>query len=429
MEGKSASVREQKVAGNAESKKTDPDPDENVEPEWANPGTPSGHGHTQTIELTAGYICDGCQTKIQIRRWHCDECPDYDLCDECYDNQDVVGVDDGTHKVDHSMTKKDINGNDGENTVLDIADLLAPPKNEGLIHKLMHFVDSAMTEWEPFFEECIDLFEQDWNELHNEGETLEQYAAFKKYEKLVEKKFNEFAGEAGFDSVGDCFEEIQRLVAEDKVKLEEELAEMRANMKRTHDEWEAKKQRAKAQAEAKSGDAGDDAGDAGGGGGGGEAKTGEGKTADGGGGGGGGESKAADAAEDLVGQAFVAGVANATKAVELPKAPGQEDSPPMFLIFHRMGLEQMVEMCCNLAEYRTFSMMMRMRVEQRRWQKMIEEMMAANAAKRDAEGGAGGGADGGDAGVGGTLLARDGDESGVLEFEILEDGDGGEGKA
>ena len=79
----------------------------------------------------------------------------------------------------------------------------------------------------------------------------------------------------------------------------------------------------------------------------------------------------------------MAGVANATKAVELPKAPGQEDSPPMFLIFHRMGLEQMVEMCCNLAEYRTFSMMMRMRVEQRRWSKMIQEMMAANKAAQE----------------------------------------------
>jgi hypothetical protein len=44
-----------------------------------------------------------------------------------------------------------------------------------------------------------------------------------------------------------------------------------------------------------------------------------------------------------------------------------------------MGLEKMLEMVTNMAEYSTFSMMMRMRVEQRRWKKMIEEMMQAHA--------------------------------------------------
>ena len=369
-------------------------------------GTPSGH-QQQTITLTAGYVCDGCNEKIQDHVWHCEDCVDYDLCEACYDK----GVVNGAHQADHKLTIKDLTAQD--DTVLDIADLLAPPKNQGLVHKLMQFVDKAMVEWEPFFEETIDVFDQEWDDLHNAGETLEQYAAFNKYEKLVSEKFDDFAQEEGFDSIGDCFEEIQRLVAEDKVKLEEELAQMRANMKRTHDEWEAKKRQAQAHAEGKAADAGD----------GGEAKAGEGKTADGGGGGGGGgggsgEGKAADAAEDLVGQAFVAGIANATKAIELPKAPGQEEAPPMFLIFHRMGLEQVVEMVCNLADYKTFSMMMRMRVEQRRWSKMIQEMMAANKAAQEAEGDGGGGAGGG------------GGDPPAVEFEILADDDeggGGEG--
>ena len=405
-EGKSA---EQKVSGGGESKKIDPEDTENVGPEWAGSnevGTPSGH-QQQTITLTAGYVCDGCNEKIQDHVWHCEDCVDYDLCEACYDK----GVVNGAHQADHKLTIKDLTAQD--DTVLDIADLLAPPKNQGLVHKLMQFVDKAMVEWEPFFEETIDVFDQEWDDLHNAGETLEQYAAFNKYEKLVSEKFDDFAQEEGFDSIGDCFEEIQRLVAEDKVKLEEELAQMRANMKRTHDEWEAKKRQAQAHAEGKAADAGD----------GGEAKAGEGKTADGGGGGGGGgggsgEGKAADAAEDLVGQAFVAGIANATKAIELPKAPGQEEAPPMFLIFHRMGLEQVVEMVCNLADYKTFSMMMRMRVEQRRWSKMIQEMMAANKAAQEAEGDGGGGAGGG------------GGDPPAVEFEILADDDeggGGEG--
>lgn len=270
MEGKSAGISEQKVAGGgAESKKPDPEDSENVggEPEWAGThevATPSTH---QTITLTAGYVCDGCGEKCENIVWHCEDCIDYDLCEACHDK----GTVNGTHQEDHKLTMKDLNAED--DTVLDIADLLAPPKNQGLVHKLMTFIDKAMMEWEPFFEECVEVFDQEWDDLHNAGETLEQYAAFKKYEKLVSKKFDDFAREEGFDSIGDCFEEIQRLVAEDKVKLEEELAEMRANMKRTHDEWEAQKRRAQAHAEGKAADAGDA----------GEAKNGRGGRKDGGG--------------------------------------------------------------------------------------------------------------------------------------------------
>ena len=160
---------EGKTAGGAEAKKADPY-DENTTPEWSeNPGTPSA-APSQTITLSAGYICDGCGLKCIEFRWHCMDCPDFDLCGECYDNQDSVGVENGTHKMDHTMEKMDVNpGADCDGQTLDIGDLLAPPKNEGLVHKLMHFVDTAMNDMEPFFTECIDVFEQDWNELHNEG--------------------------------------------------------------------------------------------------------------------------------------------------------------------------------------------------------------------------------------------------------------------
>ena len=207
----------------------------------------------------------------------------------------------------------------------------SPPGGGGLVHRLMEFVDKAMVEWEPKFEEWTPAFDQDWNELSNAGETLEQYNVFKKYEKLVARKLDEFASSEGFDDIGACFEEIQRLVADDKVKLAEEMQAMQAKVKAAHDAYEAQKAAAQAAfsgGEGKQPDGSEgkhaDNGDGGGG---------EGKRADGG------EAKAGDGENDkendgaLAGahSVITAGHASESRAIAVPSAPGQE-GPPMFLM-------------------------------------------------------------------------------------------------
>ena len=81
-------------------------------------------------------------------------------------------------------------------------------------------------------------------------------------------------------------------------------------------------------------------------------------------------------------------------------------------------------MVTNLADYKTFSMMMRMRVEQKRWMKMMQEAFerarAAQGDDGDGEGGAGHNAFQ-------LLLGGPGGE-GIEIIEEVEDG-GGEGKA
>ncbi|RAL46785.1 hypothetical protein DM860_005064 [Cuscuta australis] len=70
-----------------------------------------GSGNTQvmveedSITSSVQYCCDGCSTvPILRRRWHCTVCPDFDLCEACYE---VLGADrlpPPPHSRDHPMT-------------------------------------------------------------------------------------------------------------------------------------------------------------------------------------------------------------------------------------------------------------------------------------------------------------------------------------
>ncbi|KAK4477539.1 hypothetical protein RD792_016768 [Penstemon davidsonii] len=56
------------------------------------------------ITSSVQYCCDGCSTvPIQRRRWHCTVCPDFDLCEACYEVLDAERLP-PPHSRDHPMT-------------------------------------------------------------------------------------------------------------------------------------------------------------------------------------------------------------------------------------------------------------------------------------------------------------------------------------
>ncbi|KAM6549341.1 hypothetical protein CsatB_021017 [Cannabis sativa] len=70
----------------------------------ATPGNPQVMNEEDSINSSVQYCCDGCSTvPILRRRWHCTICPDFDLCEACYE---VLGADrlPPPHSRDHPMT-------------------------------------------------------------------------------------------------------------------------------------------------------------------------------------------------------------------------------------------------------------------------------------------------------------------------------------
>ncbi|KAG4937539.1 hypothetical protein JHK85_052458 [Glycine max] len=81
-----------------------------------------------TITSSVQYCCDGCSTvPIQRRRWHCTVCPDFDLCEACYEVPDADRLP-PPHSRDHPMTAIPIevdsvgDGNEFQFTADDVSD-------------------------------------------------------------------------------------------------------------------------------------------------------------------------------------------------------------------------------------------------------------------------------------------------------------------
>ena len=92
-------------------------------------------------------------------------------------------------------------------------------KKQGGPNLVQRFVDFVFrvihTEMDEFFTRNADLFDQDWDDFNQQGETLEQYNVFKRYEELLDTHLSRFAEKESYDSAVECFQELERLVQED----------------------------------------------------------------------------------------------------------------------------------------------------------------------------------------------------------------------
>ena len=72
---------------------------------------------------------------------------------------------------------------------------------------VQRFVDYAFrmihTKMDDFFTENMKEFDQDWDNYLQQGETLEQYELFKRYENLLDENLTEFAVQEGYDDAGE----------------------------------------------------------------------------------------------------------------------------------------------------------------------------------------------------------------------------------
>ena len=83
-----------------------------------------------------------------------------------------------------------------------------------------------------FFMKYCDVFDQTPAEMKRNGETVEQYDVFRKYEEQLDKHMDNFVTKEGFNSVEECFVAIERAVKTDKrehaVRMEELTEQLKA---------------------------------------------------------------------------------------------------------------------------------------------------------------------------------------------------------
>ena len=194
------------------------------------------------------------------------------------------------------------------------------PYDSSLVHRFVEFsFHTINVEMSSFFEDNLSIFNQDMDDLRSQGETVEQYSIYLEYKKKLEEKIDQFSVQENFDSEEELIFAINTIVQEDllrhKKQMEEMLKQIRKaqkkilkRLKREHEEREGLLTDAKSDSENEnSGDEDNDRDDS---------KLGL--------------------------------------------------NPNMLMFFNPTTLDQLVEMVLNLGEYQTFSMMMRMKMQQKR---------------------------------------------------------------
>ena len=216
-----------------------------------------------------------------------------------------------------------------------IAEARGPMDSRELVLALVEHAQKVLeNEMQPFLEAKVHLFDQAMEELMSgHGETLEQYAAFKDYERELERHFDTFVAERGFASAAECFAAIDGACVADLARRTREMDELQRKLREA---LRLQMQGAEDDPDGPGGVAGPMVGMPGaflmvlGGGDGGE-RGGVGRS--------GGEGSSTADAE-------------------------AEETVPLLLFSQPISLKDMIEHALNLGEYTTFSGIMRMKAKQ-----------------------------------------------------------------
>jgi len=112
----------------------------------------------------------------------------------------------------------------------------------GLAHRFIQFAMKLLNDnMHDFYKRSMPIFEQEAENLQNQGNTHEQYAVFQEYISVIESHLQQFMIEEGFGPDGSqaLFDELQRLVQKDQEHVNNEL-------RRIVGEVEAKKEQMRA---------------------------------------------------------------------------------------------------------------------------------------------------------------------------------------
>mmetsp|Transcript_12867 Transcript_12867/g.21007 ORF Transcript_12867/g.21007 Transcript_12867/m.21007 type:complete len:414 (+) Transcript_12867:71-1312(+) len=230
-----------------------------------------------------------------------------------------------------------------------------PPKN--IVMKFSEYAFKVLNQdMDDFFEDNMSEFDQDSEELTSgQGETLQQYDVYQQYIAQLEKHFDSFAADEGFDSVLDCFNALNDLVIEDKLEREKAMKDMARRMKEMQDTWQKKllsgnEDQSDSKAEGKDDDA---------------------------------DSKGADRRDSKGGDNDDDTKADSKAGAEEDVVMEQEAPPPVVMFFQPVSMDSMLSHVLSMTEYSTFSAIMRTKVRQAKLLALMERRVASH--EEDAE--------------------------------------------
>ena len=160
--------------------------------------------------------------------------------------------------------------------------------------------------------------------MRNEGETIEQYNCYMEYKKLLDEKVDQFGKSEGFNSDEELIYTINKLVKDDLVRHKKQMEEMMRQIRKAQKRVLKKLKREEEEREA--------------------------------------IHRAIDFDD------------HDDDSSESDGESNNDGPPPGYLLFFNpTTLEQLVDMVLNLSEYQTFSMMRRMKMQQKRVRRRASE--------------------------------------------------------
>lgn len=172
-----------------------------------------------------------------------------------------------------------------------------------LVHRFAEFAIKLINgKLEPLFAKHMKKFDQEYDDMQAQGETLEQYEAFKEYEEALERELTVFVRQEGFEDEREFMKEVTKLVEEDRARVQQQLMELVKQF-----------------------------------------------------------------------EALLKTQEDKAKGIEIEEKSAA-DVPKMMMFFAPQGLEEMLKTVMSLAEYTTFSVIMRSRVQQQKLLRMVMEL-------------------------------------------------------